>query len=90
MHVYNRSRQVVDEFVATGMKAHSSPRQVAAAAAILIAMLPDTVAVEAVLLGNDRILAGTGPGRLVIDMGTTAVTATRQIAGSISYLSLLM
>ena len=80
MHVYNRSQQVIDELAATGMTAHSSPRHVAAAAEILIAMLPDTGAVEAVLLGNDGILAGTKPGRLVIDMGTTAVTATRQIA----------
>ncbi len=80
LHVYNRSQPVVDELAATGMMAHSSPRQVSAAAEILIMMLPDTSAVEAVLLGDDGILAGIKPGQLVIDMGTTAVTATRHIA----------
>ena len=80
LHLYNRSQQVLNELAATSMRAHSSPRQVAAASEIVIAMLPDTNTVESVLLGDDSILAGIKPGQLVIDMGTTAVTATRRIA----------
>jgi 2-hydroxy-3-oxopropionate reductase len=83
MVIHNRSRDVVDEMVAEGMVAASSPREVAEQVDAVILMLPDTPTVERVLIGDDGVLAGLAPPLLVIDMGTTAVSATRRLAGEI-------
>lgn len=75
--VHNRSRGPVGELAAEGMIPATGPAAVAEAADTLILMLTDTPAVEAVagaLLGSLR------PGHLLIDMGTTAVGATRRLA----------
>jgi len=63
-----------------GAKTAPSPRVVAEQADVVIIMVADTSAVEAVLNGVDGILAGIHPGVLIIDMGTTAVSATRKFA----------
>lgn len=83
MVVHNRSRAVVDELAAEGMTPADSPREVAARTDASILMLPDTPAVEQVLRGDDGVLAGLAPGRLVVDMGTTAIDATRRFAREI-------
>jgi 2-hydroxy-3-oxopropionate reductase len=81
--VHNRSRGVVDELAAEGMTPASSPRDAAARSDAVILMLPDTPTVEHVLLGDEGVLAGLEPGLLVIDMGTTAVGATRRFAAEV-------
>ena len=79
--IHNRSRPIVDALAAEGMRPAPSPRAVAAAADAVILMLTDTAAVEAVLLGDEGVLAGLRAGALVIDMGTTKALATRDFAG---------
>lgn len=78
--IYNRSRGVVDELVGAGMKAATSPRDVAERTPIIILMVTDTPAVERVLFGDNGVAQGLQAGALVIDMGTTAVSATRDFA----------
>lgn len=78
--IHNRSRGAVDELAAEGMTPAASPREAAAAADAVILMLSDTPAVEQVLFGDEGVLAGLSPGLLVVDMGTTAVEATRRCA----------
>lgn len=82
--IHNRSRGVVEELAAQGMRPQSSPAQVARAAPVVIVMVSDTPAAEAVLLGSDGVLEGLQPGALVIDMGTTAVPATRRFAARVA------
>ena len=82
--VHNRSRGAVDALAAEGMTAAESPHAVATAADIVILMLPDTPTVEAVLFGDDGVAGGLRPDALVIDMGTTAVTATRAFAARVA------
>lgn len=83
MVIHNRSRGVVDELAALGMEPAGSPSEVAARADALILMLPDTPTVEQSLLGDDGVVAGLKPPLLVIDMGTTAVDATRRFGEAI-------
>lgn len=78
--IYNRSRGVVDELVGAGMEAAASPRDVAERAPIVVLMVSDTPAVERVLFDDDGVAQGLQAGALVIDMGTTAVSATRNFA----------
>lgn len=81
---HNRSRQVVDDLSAKGLTPAASPQEVARSADIVILMLPDTNAVEKVLLGDDGVLKGLHKGALIIDMGTTAVMATRDFAAKVN------
>ena len=84
MIVHNRSQAPVDELVNEGMTAGGSPDKVAAAAEIVICMLTDTPAVEKVIMdAEDGIIAGITPDTLIIDMSTSKVPATRQMAQAI-------
>ena len=86
--VHNRSPGPMDEMRALGMRTAASPAEVARAASVCILMLTDTPSVQQVVTGPQGLLEGMGAGdaadrladRLVIDMGTTAVTATRELA----------
>lgn len=81
--VYNRSRAKVDALARQGMLPASSPREVAEQTDTIVIMVSDTPAVENVIRAPDGLLAGLQPGALVIDMGTTAVGATRELAASV-------
>lgn len=81
--IHNRSRGVVEELKAERMQAAKSPADVAGRAKTVILMLSDTPAVESVLLGRDGLISGLRPSTLVIDMGTTKVTATRTFAAAV-------
>jgi 2-hydroxy-3-oxopropionate reductase len=78
--VHNRSQAAVDELVAAGAQAASSPREVAEQSDVVITMLPDSPDVEAVALGPNGILSGARAGLIHIDMSTLAATVTRTIA----------
>ena len=80
MILHNRSQGPVDELAAAGMSAVLSPAAVAEAADNIILMLSDTPAVEMVVGGDRGILSTIRPGTLVIDMGTTAAMATKDMA----------
>ena len=81
--IHNRSRVVVDALAAEGLSPANSPREVAERAPVVIVMATDTPAVEQIVGGDDGIARGVVPGGLVIDMGTTAVEATREFARTI-------
>ena len=81
--IHNRSRAVVDALAAEGLSPAHSPREVAERAQVVIVMASDTPAVEQIVNGNDGIASGIAPDGLVIDMGTTAVEATRELAKTI-------
>lgn len=78
--VHNRSRGAVDEIVAQGAQAGSSPKEAAARSDVVITMLPDSPDVESVALGADGLIEGAKPGLIHIDMSTIAPTAARRIA----------
>jgi 2-hydroxy-3-oxopropionate reductase len=80
LFVHNRSSAVVDELAGQGMRVCASPAEIAGRADIVILMLPDTAAVEKVLFGEFGLLENLGRGQVVVDMGTTDVTATRGFA----------
>ena len=67
-----------------GARTVANPQIVAESADIVVMMVADTVAVEAVLFDEHGILAGVTSSSLVIDMGTTAVTRTRAFAARIA------
>lgn len=78
--VTSRSPGPVNDAVHLGMTAAAGPASVAAAADIVILMLTDTAGVEAVAA---QVLPALKPGQMVIDMGTTAVATTRDLAAKV-------
>ncbi|WP_159994907.1 2-hydroxy-3-oxopropionate reductase [Roseomonas sp. 18066] len=59
---------------------------VAAAAEVIILMLPDTPDVEAVLFGECGVAEGLKSGKLVIDMSSISPTATKDFAARVNKL----
>jgi len=82
--VYNRSRPAVDELVAAGATAASSPADVARQSSIVITMVPDTPDVEQVITGPDGILTAMQPNTIVIDMSSISPVATKRLASVVA------
>ena len=77
---YNRTRSKAQPLLDAGMKWADTPRAVAQAADIILSMVSNTQALEAVTTGTDGILAGLRPGKIYIDMSTVSPAAIREIA----------
>ena len=78
--VHSRSPEPVKALADAGAETASSPREVAERADVVITMLPDSPAVEAVVLGEDGVLAGASEGDLLVDMSTIHPTVSVAIA----------
>lgn len=84
--IHNRSRAVVDQLVQESIEPAQNPAEVGRRAETVVLMVSDTPAVQQVLFGADGLAEGVQPGSLVIDMGTTAVAATREYAARLALL----
>jgi 2-hydroxy-3-oxopropionate reductase len=82
--VHSRSRGPIDEVVAAGAKAASSPADVARQATVVITMLPDTPDVELVLTGPDGVVSALQSRAVVIDMSSISPAATRRLASIVA------
>jgi 2-hydroxy-3-oxopropionate reductase len=78
--VHDLNRAAVDELVAAGAVAGTSPRGVAAAVDVLVTMLPDSPQVREVYAGPDGAFEAFRPGFLAIDMSSIAPGAARELA----------
>jgi 2-hydroxy-3-oxopropionate reductase len=77
--VHNRSQAPVQALVAAGAKAGGSAADVAAAADVVITMVPDSPDVEAVVMGEDGVLSTARQGLLLIDMSTVRPDTARLV-----------
>jgi 3-hydroxyisobutyrate dehydrogenase-like beta-hydroxyacid dehydrogenase len=82
--IHNRTRAKAEALVAPDISVAGTPAEAARGADPLILMVTDTAAVEGALFGDDGAAEGLASGSLVIDMGTTAVTATRDFAARLA------
>jgi 3-hydroxyisobutyrate dehydrogenase-like beta-hydroxyacid dehydrogenase len=80
---YNRTRSKAGWLIGKGMKWADSPRAVASASDYVFAMVTNSAAIQAVTEGPDGILAGLGPGKILIDMSTVAPTVSRALAAKV-------
>jgi 2-hydroxy-3-oxopropionate reductase len=78
--VHNRSQAAVDELVAEGAQAASSPAEVAGRVDIVFTNLPDTPDVEKVVLGENGIIAGAHAGLVWVDNSTIKPAAARSLS----------
>jgi 3-hydroxyisobutyrate dehydrogenase-like beta-hydroxyacid dehydrogenase len=80
---YNRTKAKAQSLLDTGMKWADTPRAVAQSADIILSMVTNTEALNAITDGDDGILAGLGPGKIYIDMSTVSPAAIRAIASQV-------
>jgi 3-hydroxyisobutyrate dehydrogenase-like beta-hydroxyacid dehydrogenase len=78
--VWNRSSEKTRPLVAAGATFSATPRQTAAGRDVVLTMLADDTALEAVLCGEEGILAGLKTGALHISMSTIAVATADSVA----------
>jgi 2-hydroxy-3-oxopropionate reductase len=78
--VHDVVRSAVDDLAAEGAIPAASPRELAAAADVLITMLPDSPQVREVYLGPDGAFAALRPGWVAVDMSSIAPSTARDLA----------
>jgi len=77
---WNRSQAKADELIKGGMRWAEGPRAVAGACDIVLSIVTDAAAVNAIALGADGVLAGLRKGGIFIDMSTIAPDDSRAVA----------
>jgi 3-hydroxyisobutyrate dehydrogenase-like beta-hydroxyacid dehydrogenase len=80
---YNRTREKAQWLLGRGMKWADSPRAVCSASDITLVMVANSDALQAVAEGPDGLLAGLGPGKLLIDMSTVSPAVSRALASRV-------
>lgn len=88
--VYNRTVAKCEPLAAAGAEVFASPEALAARSDVVIAIVPDTAAVEDVLFSANGIAAGLQPAGVVIDMSTISPQATEQFARRLGERSIAM
>lgn len=78
--VYNRTREKADELKTLGASVAYSPKDVAKSSDLVITIVKDAQAVEAVSFGKDGIIDGKHDRLTVADMSTTNPVSSREIA----------
>ncbi|HZU69110.1 MAG TPA: NAD(P)-dependent oxidoreductase [Ktedonobacteraceae bacterium] len=81
---YNRTRERAEWLVERGMRWADTPRMVAVMADVTFTMVTNTAALQAVVGGDDGILAGLGPDKIYIDMSTVSPSKSRELAGQVA------
>jgi len=78
--VYNRSRAKAASFADAGAFVANAPREAAARAEVVIAMVADDAASRSVWLGDDGALAGAKSGSLVLESSTLSVGWIKELS----------
>lgn len=80
LYIYDVNAAAMSDLAAQGATVCLSPRELAAAAAVIIMMLPNAAIVESTLTGELGVLAGCKAGQTIIDMSSVAAGSTQKMA----------
>jgi 3-hydroxyisobutyrate dehydrogenase-like beta-hydroxyacid dehydrogenase len=81
---WNRTQERAQPLLTRGLEWVESPRAAAAGADVTLSMVTDAAAVEAVVLGENGIVHGTGPGKVHVELSTIHPAASRALADRIA------
>ena len=79
----NRTKSKAQWLLDKGMTWGDTPRAVAEAADIVFVMVTDSGALDSIASGPDGLLAGLGPGKIVIDMSTVSPAMSQALAAKV-------
>ncbi|QTL03399.1 NAD(P)-dependent oxidoreductase [Aquabacter sp. L1I39] len=77
---FDRADAPLERLAAFGVTRAESLAALAASCDVILMALPSGAHVEAVTLGENGLLAGARPGQVIVDLGTSPVELTRDIA----------
>lgn len=80
---FDRADAPLERLAAFGVTRAQSLADLAAACDVIFMALPSGAHVEAVTLGADGLLAHVRPGQVIVDLGTSPVELTRDIASKV-------
>jgi 3-hydroxyisobutyrate dehydrogenase-like beta-hydroxyacid dehydrogenase len=80
----NRTRAKAEALIAQGLVWCDTPRATAERSDVVISMVANDAALEAVTGAEDGILAGLAPGSVYIDMSTVSPRASRTLAARVA------
>jgi 3-hydroxyisobutyrate dehydrogenase-like beta-hydroxyacid dehydrogenase len=80
VYATNRTAAKAQPLIEHGLLWLDTPREVAASADVLISMVTDDAALDAITAGPQGLLAGLRPGQVYIDMSTVSPQASRRVA----------
>lgn len=81
--VYDLVPAAVQELVAAGAQAGTSPKDVAMRSEVIITMLPNSPHVKTAVLGQNGVIEGLQPGAMVVDMSSIAPSASQELAAAL-------
>jgi 3-hydroxyisobutyrate dehydrogenase len=80
LRVWNRTASRVDALRERGVAVAATPRELAESCAVILTLLTDDAAIDAVYLGADGLLAGDVRGRLFVEMSTVRTATITRLA----------
>ena len=80
----NRTRSKAETLITDGLVWRDSPRTVAEGSDVVISMVTNDAALDAVTREPDGILAGLAPGSVYLDMSTVSPRTSRELAGRVA------
>ena len=81
---YNRTRSKAQDLLERGIQWGETPAKVAQAADMVLSMVANTEALQAVAGGADGLLAGLRPGAIFVDMSTVSPAVSRSLAAQVA------
>ena len=84
LNIWNRTRARMAGLSQRGAKLLSSPREVASRSDVIITMVFDDAALEAVVFSEDGILAGISAPGILIEMSTVSPDISRRVADALA------
>jgi len=81
---WNRTADKARDLVAAGLTLAKSPRAAAEGTEAVFVMVTDDTALRAVALGPDGLIAGLGPGAVVVEMSTVSPVVVRELAAPVA------
>ncbi len=78
--VYNRTKEKTKELASEGAKVSDSPKALAADSEVIISMISDDPALEAISFGEDGAFEGAKSGTIFIDMSTVSPVSSAKVA----------
>jgi len=82
----NRTAAKAQPLIERGVTWTSTAREVAASTDVVLSMVTDDEALEAIATGPDGVLAGVRAGQVYVDMSTVSPQASRQLAERVAAL----
>lgn len=82
--VHNRSLAAVDEIVSEGAEPAGSPKEAAAAADVIITMLPEDAHVQDVVSGAAGVIESIRRNAVLVDMSTISPQTARKVAAQLA------